>query len=87
MAVPVRHSKSEADKVILLAVHHRATDIFMASRLAVRAVDYNERKSERTDKIHAAASEMTTWVYKLLKTEVLLEEQLPFSNGEEILQS
>lgn len=44
MALPVRHSKSEADKVILRTVHHRAADTFMASRLAVRAADYNERE-------------------------------------------
>ena len=43
VSLPVRHSKSEADKVILLAVHHQAADSFMASRLAVRAADYNER--------------------------------------------
>lgn len=44
VSLPVRHSKSEADKVILRAVHHRAADSFMASRLAVRAADYNERE-------------------------------------------
>lgn len=43
VSLPVRHSKSEADKVILRAVHHQAADSFMASRLAVRAADYNER--------------------------------------------
>lgn len=47
MSLPVGHSKSEADKVILRAVHHRAADSFIASRLAVRAVDYNERESGR----------------------------------------
>lgn len=44
--LPVRHSKSEADKVILRAVHHQAADSFMASRLAVRAADYNEREGD-----------------------------------------
>lgn len=47
LSLPVRHSKSEADKVILRAVHHRAADTFMGSRLAVRAADYNERKRGR----------------------------------------
>lgn len=45
--LPVRHSKSEADKVIQWVVHHRAADSFMASRLVVRGADYNERKSKK----------------------------------------
>lgn len=57
LSLPVGHSKSEADKVILRAVHHRAADSFIASRLAVRAVDYNEGERERERRRERARAE------------------------------
>lgn len=47
VSLTARPSKSEADKVIQWVVHHQAADSFMASRLAVRAADYNEWKSRK----------------------------------------
>ncbi len=58
VSLPVRHSKSEADKVILQAVHHQAVDSFMASRLAVRAADYNERHESMRERARAREREI-----------------------------
>lgn len=51
LSLPVGHSKSDPDQVIVGAVRHPAADSFIVSRLARRAVDYGGEGSggERGD--------------------------------------